>query len=46
VEIAIDPERFHDTFAADLPAEEAALDAVSQRPLRDVALNEGSGQPV
>jgi pimeloyl-ACP methyl ester carboxylesterase len=38
-------EMFHQQFAADAPAEQAALDAVTQRPLRDVAQNEGSGAP-
>ncbi|WP_433064915.1 alpha/beta fold hydrolase [Dactylosporangium sp. CS-033363] len=32
-------------FAADVPAGEAALLAVTQRPLSDVALHEGSGAP-
>lgn len=32
-------------FAADVPTEVATLMAVGQRPLRDVALNEGSGPP-
>ncbi|MFF3330524.1 alpha/beta fold hydrolase [Streptomyces sp. NPDC002888] len=36
---------FHRQFAADLPAEEAALNAAAQRPLRDTALNEASGEP-
>ena len=38
-------EEYHQQFVADIPAEQAALDAVTQRPLRDVALNEGSGPP-
>lgn len=36
---------YHGQFAADVPAEQAALMAATQRPLRDVALNEGAGQP-
>ncbi|MFG2132906.1 alpha/beta fold hydrolase [Streptomyces sp. NPDC048751] len=36
---------FHQQFAADLPAKEAALNAAAQRPLRDTALNEASGEP-
>jgi pimeloyl-ACP methyl ester carboxylesterase len=32
-------------FAADVPAAEAAVLAATQRPLRDVALQEGSGPP-
>ena len=38
-------EAYHRQFVADVPAEEAALLAAAQRPLRDVALNEGSGSP-
>jgi pimeloyl-ACP methyl ester carboxylesterase len=37
--------QFHDQFAADVPAAEAAVLAATQRPLRDVALREGSGPP-
>jgi pimeloyl-ACP methyl ester carboxylesterase len=39
-ELYIEPGRFHDVFAADLPAEEAAVLAVSQRPVADIALRE------
>lgn len=38
-------EEYHGQFAADVPAEQAALMAATQRPLRDIALNEGSGAP-
>jgi len=38
-------EEYHQQFVADVPAEQATLDAVTQRPLRDVALNESSGPP-
>ena len=38
-------EEYYQQFAADVPAEQAALMAATQRPLRDVALNEGSGAP-
>jgi pimeloyl-ACP methyl ester carboxylesterase len=44
-DLYIRQEEYHEQFAADAPAEQAALDAVTQRPLRDVALNEGSGPP-
>jgi pimeloyl-ACP methyl ester carboxylesterase len=44
-DLYIRQEMFHQQFAADAPAEQAALDAVTQRPLRDVAQNEGSGPP-
>ena len=33
VEFAIDPEKFHDAFAADLPAEQSAVMAATQRPV-------------
>ena len=38
-------EEYHQQFAADVPAGQAASMAATQRPLRDVALNEGSGSP-
>ncbi|MFD0277401.1 alpha/beta fold hydrolase [Kitasatospora sp. NPDC127111] len=44
-DLYIAQEKYHAQFAADLTAEQAALDAAAQRPLRDVALNEGSGEP-
>jgi pimeloyl-ACP methyl ester carboxylesterase len=44
-DLYIRQEEYHQQFAADLPAKQAALDAITQRPLRDVALNEGSGPP-
>jgi pimeloyl-ACP methyl ester carboxylesterase len=36
---------YHQQFAEDVPAEQTALMAVEQRPLRDVAVNEASGSP-
>ena len=45
VEFAINPGRFHDTFAADLPAEEAAVLAATQRPVAEVAFSEPTGVP-
>jgi pimeloyl-ACP methyl ester carboxylesterase len=45
VEFAIDPEKLHDVFAADLPAEEAALMAATQRPIADLAFSEETGPP-
>ena len=36
---------YHQQFAEDVPAEQTALMAVGQRPLRDVAVNEASGPP-
>ena len=44
-DLYIRPERYHAQFAADVPAARAVLDATTQRPLRDVALNEPSGVP-
>src|ERR671916_533330 len=44
-DLYIRQEEYHQQFAADVPTEQAALMAASQRPIRDVALNEGSGTP-
>ena len=44
-DLYIRQEEYHQQFAADAPAEQAALMAVTQRPLRDVALNESSKSP-
>jgi hypothetical protein len=43
VELYIDPEKFHEVFAADLPAEQAAVMAVSQRPGSAAGFGEPSG---
>jgi pimeloyl-ACP methyl ester carboxylesterase len=45
VEFAIDPEKFHDAFAADLPADETAVMAATQRPVAELAFSEPSGAP-
>jgi pimeloyl-ACP methyl ester carboxylesterase len=45
VEFAIDPAKFHDAFAADLPAEQTALMAATQRPVADSAFSEPNGPP-
>jgi pimeloyl-ACP methyl ester carboxylesterase len=45
VEFAMDPTKVHDTFAADLPAEQAAVVAATQRPVAALAFSEPSGQP-
>ncbi len=45
VEFAIDPEKFHDAFAADLPAEQTAVIAATQRPIAELAFSEPSGVP-
>ncbi|HET6658774.1 MAG TPA: alpha/beta hydrolase [Rubrobacter sp.] len=45
VEFAVDPEKFHDTFAADLPSEQAAVMAATQRPVSELAFSEPNGEP-
>jgi pimeloyl-ACP methyl ester carboxylesterase len=45
VEFAIDPARLRDAFAADLPAEQAAVMAATQRPAAELAFSEPSGPP-
>jgi pimeloyl-ACP methyl ester carboxylesterase len=45
VEFAIDPAKFHDAFAADLPAEQTALMAATQRPAAEAAFSERTGPP-
>jgi pimeloyl-ACP methyl ester carboxylesterase len=40
VEFAIDPVRFHEAFAADLPVEQAAVLAAGQRPVAALAFSE------
>ncbi|MEA2197619.1 MAG: hypothetical protein QOJ25_1670 [Solirubrobacteraceae bacterium] len=45
VEFSLDPSGFHAAFAADLPADEAAFMAISQRPLSGVALGEPAPAP-
>ena len=44
-ELAIDPAKFHQVFAADLPAQQAALMAATQRPVSELAFTEPSGPP-
>jgi hypothetical protein len=45
VEFAIDPAKFHDAFAADLPVEHTAVMAATQRPVAELAFSEPSGPP-
>jgi pimeloyl-ACP methyl ester carboxylesterase len=45
VEFAVNPARFHEVFAADLSAEQAALLAATQRPVAQAAFSEPSGPP-
>ena len=44
-EFIIDPASFHEVFCADLPAEQAAILAVSQRPLAGVSFGEPTQDP-
>ena len=44
-EFSIDPDKFHEVFAADLPAEEAALMAATQRPVSALGFVEPNGPP-
>ena len=44
-EFTLAPAGFHESFCADLPADDAAFYAISQRPLAGVALTEAAGTP-
>ena len=44
-DLYIRQEKYHKQFAQDVPAEQTALMAATQRPLRDVAVNGASGPP-
>ena len=44
-EFGIDPSQFHDTFAADLPADLTAVLAATQRPIAEAAFTDPSGPP-
>ena len=45
VDLYIDPRVFHPNFAADVPAEQAALFAITQRPATGAALGEPAPGP-
>src|SRR2546421_1313426 len=45
VEFAVNPAHFHEAFAADLPAEQAAVMAATQRPVAELAFSEPAGVP-
>ena len=45
VEFVIDPAKFHDAFAADLPAEVTAVMAATQRPVAESGFSEQGGAP-
>jgi pimeloyl-ACP methyl ester carboxylesterase len=44
-EFVVDPAKFHDVFAADLRADQAAVLAVTQRPVADAAFSDVMGTP-
>lgn len=44
-EFAIDPAKFQNAFAADLPAAQTALMAATQRPIAELAFSEPNGRP-
>lgn len=44
-EIAVDPAKLHKVFAADLPAQQAAVMAATQRPIAELAFTEPCGPP-
>ena len=44
-EFTLAPKGFHESFCADIPAEDAAFFAISQRPLAGVALTEAAPAP-
>jgi pimeloyl-ACP methyl ester carboxylesterase len=44
-EFAINPAKFHDAFAKDLPAKQTAVMAATQRPVAEAAFSEASGAP-
>src|ERR687890_520732 len=45
VEFTIDPEKFHEVFAADLSVEQTTLMAATQLPLSELAFSEPAGVP-
>jgi pimeloyl-ACP methyl ester carboxylesterase len=45
VEFAIDPEKLHEVFAADLPEEQTSVMAATQRPVSELAFSEPNGEP-
>jgi pimeloyl-ACP methyl ester carboxylesterase len=44
-EFTLAPAGFHESFCADIPADDAAFFAISQRPLAGVSLSEAAGTP-
>jgi pimeloyl-ACP methyl ester carboxylesterase len=44
-EFAVDPAKFRDAFASDLPPEQTAVMAATQRPISELAFSEPNGMP-
>jgi pimeloyl-ACP methyl ester carboxylesterase len=44
-ELVVDPTKFHEVFAADLPPEQAAVLAATQRPVAEAAFTDRAGPP-
>ena len=45
LEFSIDPQRFHDAFASDVPEEQARVMAATQRPVSALAFSQKNGTP-
>jgi pimeloyl-ACP methyl ester carboxylesterase len=45
VEFMVDPEKFREAFASDLPAEQTAVMAATQRPIAERGFSEATGAP-
>jgi len=45
IELAIDPEKFHDAFAADVSEQQARVMAATQRPISVLGFSEPTGTP-
>ncbi len=45
MEFVVDPEKFQDVFAADLPAEQTTVMAATQRPVAELSFSEPNGVP-
>jgi pimeloyl-ACP methyl ester carboxylesterase len=45
VEFVVDPAKFHEAFAADLPTEQSAVMAATQRPAAEGAFSDPAGPP-
>jgi len=44
-EFLVDPAKFHEAFAADVPDKQSAMMAATQRPIAEAAFSEASGPP-